>query len=1605
MLAYNQHWHFAKQHFRPWGESRFARFAKTGNNDDAINPDGQLEGPEGMEQTELLASLEQSNSAISKLTGRFRGRIETARPLVARSIVDAPFAFEQALQELENQEKGGTKHSEALQKLMRDARQYLLDADNGKDIALQKATLTEEIAQHLQDPTLAVAVSKALDERAETYDAAIKEIGDTPLSRIITLEKALYLDAKQERIDPNTLSEATVARLLQELQIDPSTEIAAKIVGYDERSQSDRESQRSLDALQRNLDEVRKPDGNFDASGSPTKEFKVRLIEKKIRAAKTLAIIEQKDFGTKTTIDNAHEVKEKLVQQVVEARRHLESTVQLRALELMQRWREYRVRLVARAGGEDTATIAQYLGESPMALDHRFMEIQSTLVRAARRGETIDGKEDAGNLKRIQDAGFTQDAATTLEKLDDLEWMISQDEQKMREGIGAMDSVEQKNATEWMKQNIARLESVNEQLHADPRKAQMLGRLMSKGSEVNPDIVMDWMEKIDMHVERGKRIAAGNANSEDLDHLREHLAPFQRNTLDVLLLSMTSSTVLRQSLRDRHLIEADTTKNSEEMREQALQSLKAIEERLFENGCGSAVKHPALKHDVCNVLLVREKLGELFQGTHQQLHVLTRMKGNASDAMLRQCRLTIAKLKKAADELDRLENEGARSRVRSIPANRIKEYKAAAGTESSLACYNRRDGVIYVNEYMITKAAAYGRQSVASLRNEAISHEKGHAIVDILMKRIGVLPAILVGLDKGLQQTIKGDAGKKTYAELLRSRATAWGVEQNRQAIFDHELKRIASQGMPKDPDQQRSLAVRETEDQLDELLKDELVNKYASWVHSGKPLVATSLFATQDITLFTLLDSKKIPPLQGVAFTKESLEEMPDPELVSSMTMADGRRNPFDDEEQTGNQGEANSLSAPLIGQKITEMQNKFLLLKEFVKNHSGVDGVGEFEAWVDQWNVHFEKNVKGPFYATSKVESERVPESQIYAQLQDMSSRFVEPAQKQMDKVIANEMEASQHASADAGIMGIIQSIEMISIMNVVHTMQQMGEDLTRMWKRRSERVESLIGSNLTGWIPDNNIWGLKYAGQLKHEFGRRSNNSELEEVKQWKEAYANVDSPALMEMVTKTRNKDEVRGIVELLIERGRLDMNDEGLWDTLINISGMPMPKSACKNNSVLRDKWLQRMVTVIWDDKEKFYEWRQANDSGIDSGKKKFTQVADQLSNLSGGMEGALERQLRMWVLAKKSGESVPDEVNPHLYEEILHYAMRNGKMTMEGKFFYLVQAARYGLLSIDRLQALAGQNGGVLNLFPFIDYFYKKNNTHPEIDAIGKRLEEGTADDERFKPGPNTTLWLHLEVLRNESARQRISKATSGSRAEGIDHEDIPTIMAQADYVTINRLTDIISGSREKLSPEAVRNSYTGFGTKFKILARLAELDREGKARFTEADALEAAKSIAAYVHMDNIFTRNGNNEPRRSTIDWAELEQGAPSIPSGLTVASYRTANNNFTKALVSKLNDQFDWGEMNTSLDDYIRDPGSRNNRADADQKKNFQATISFNRQIITLLKDKGNREILKDLLIKYAGEFREENYGDKISKDKLGSYLDTRRKHGTSALLTAA
>lgn len=499
-----------------------------------------------------------------------------------------------------------------------------------------------------------------------------------------------------------------------------------------------------------------------------------------------------------------------------------------------------------------------------------------------------------------------------------------------------------------------------------------------------------------------------------------------------------------------------------------------------------------------------------------------------------------------------------------------------------------------------------------------------------------------------------------------------------------------------------------------------------------------------------------------------------------------------------------------------------------------------------------------------------------------------FINRVQKLKDDIGAitkaiNTWDAEQRDLRDAPQKptfwhALTSSIEFMSINDFVSIAKAIGEDIKRKHHRREQGRIGRVGISLTEWI--GNTWGLKeipYINTLSAEFLRREKSAEQEEVENWKKSLEELDSYELLAILHHPSNPDHMKAILLLLSERGRMDWSDTEFWKALNNFSYYKMPIPECQRDENLRDDWLRKLMSDVFD-KDFFRNIRTKNGAGIRSGMETFSGEVDRLSNMDEGMENELAKQLKIYVHAKHHHEEhIPDDVQPHLYEAIIIYAMKNGKMSMEDKFFYLVQGIAEGIIPRDRLAVMAGEGGeGLLNIFPFIDYFYKRNNTIFEIRALARRLREDDnwEHDDYYKPGPKTTRWLELEVAREESVQKRLSKGMI-KRGQEADHDDMHFFIPRLDAKTVDQLTLPAGGARPQLSDQAWMNAYTGFNSYFKSFGMVAQLENEGLGKFTSTDTQDIIRSIATFVRMDGIMTQRsafGDSDARRMTLPWGKL-------------------------------------------------------------------------------------------------------------------------------------
>ncbi|MSR87441.1 hypothetical protein EXS70_04725 [Candidatus Peribacteria bacterium] len=841
-----------------------------------------------------------------------------------------------------------------------------------------------------------------------------------------------------------------------------------------------------------------------------------------------------------------------------------------------------------------------------------------------------------------------------------------------------------------------------------------------------------------------------------------------------------------------------------------------------------------------------------------------------SEALRRERRnidIELQKLEECYEELKKIREAGVK------PLDNLEEYKKkcddAGGT--SIACYQPRDRRMYANGTLLQTMTPDALQK--KLR-EIEQHEFNHAIKHILETTIfpNLLFDELTWLFPETSEKPGGDDSERSeFENLLFAVEKEWHIEERWKA--SGMLESLGGKDSPSAKKERLRMVL------------DELGEEYRSW-QSGKKSPRSDA-------------EKKLHELYA-----KKRSEVPYSRLALHMTADEQAQTDGHDEAAARTGGVPGAATAsPEQGEtadpatQFRELQKKIREIEAFGMEHSEyggeihdiLDGNGKLR----QRMSDLQQLIDHP----AGLPPDRIANDLgiIAAEVDDIHDHMKDARDKLLDPTYAQPTIPSTFWSR----------LHFLSLSDIAKICKDLKEDWLAESARAQERKTSEVEEALTSAIPDDLPfpWG-KYTSRLKHYARRRKTSTEQEASKKWEDALQLRDPHELLGMLGRSPTKDQLKAIITLLCHKGQMDWNDPNFIQAIETESGYKIPAEAMKKD-VDRDKWLRKILTAIWPDEKEFYDHsRVENDSAFDSAKGKYTSLADDISNIKGELARQLKDMLTIW---KESGGHPPIEISPHKYEEIIHFAMRDGKMTMQEKFYYLVRGAASGLLPPQRVRALAGEKAGLLNKFPFIDYFSSNDNTLPQLQ---KRAEELTERDwngnDTFKPGAKTTMWLHRVVAQDEGVRTRVLKGAD-KIAENMDHEDIPFFIT-ALGVNVNVLASTISGHRQKVSKLGWKNAYCGYSSKFKIFGMIAKLERDGKpgAHIKNEDIQALAQNLGGYIFMDNALTRSvcdnfaDTGRPKLAEAEYNGLE--APSATPGKNTRAYQTRLNGFVRGVLSK-------------------------------------------------------------------------------------------------------
>ncbi|MDH3324375.1 MAG: hypothetical protein OEL89_01940, partial [Candidatus Peregrinibacteria bacterium] len=354
--------------------------------------------------------------------------------------------------------------------------------------------------------------------------------------------------------------------------------------------------------------------------------------------------------------------------------------------------------------------------------------------------------------------------------------------------------------------------------------------------------------------------------------------------------------------------------------------------------------------------------------------------------------------------------------------------------------------------------------------------------------------------------------------------------------------------------------------------------------------------------------------------------------------------------------------------------------------------------------------------------------------------------------------------------------------SLLSIYQTITQFFEARDKKLKRSTDKMVGQLGVGLFG-----------RKSNTGKEFWRLLNNSESERVNEFKEGYADDTDAQIRESLSSSKDQDEVRAILDLLNERGVLHWDDPVLLGALNRIQSTyyfdvdkdSKPDSIEQLKSKIRDA-----CAGVWS-QEVFRQWDNSKDDNLskkmEGWHSEFTASQDR--------RGLLRGMLRDWKMGVNLGN-----IDPTRYEAYISFAIKDGKMTIEDKFYYLIMgvttknSSGKSLLSMEAFSRFS--DGGYFSLMPQMDFFapderswkkdgkvYTDEKKATEAGAVARgwnysdfecwTREIKTAN---FEPGDAVRKFIHRTVERSANVKDRFIK--TASKQKEMDHDDAPSRFA-----------------------------------------------------------------------------------------------------------------------------------------------------------------------------------------------------------------------------------
>jgi hypothetical protein len=486
-------------------------------------------------------------------------------------------------------------------------------------------------------------------------------------------------------------------------------------------------------------------------------------------------------------------------------------------------------------------------------------------------------------------------------------------------------------------------------------------------------------------------------------------------------------------------------------------------------------------------------------------------------------------------------------------------------------------------------------------------------------------------------------------------------------------------------------------------------------------------------------------------------------------------------------------------------------------------------------------------------------------------------------------------------------------VSLYSIYHMIKQNIEIVDTRNKRKQDRIAYNLGQKVFG----NTVWGK--------EFRRMSEESEEQRVKEWETNYNELAPWAVAKNLYKTKDMDEAKACINLLLPQGFIHWNDPELWRTLMRLQStytFSIPEDLALEPELIKDK-MRDACSLIWSEKT-FDDWNAQVDEGWDKEKsrwnKDYTDLASRSIEGGDARNHVLAEMLRKW----KNGET--EDVYPGKFYSFLFLAFDQGELNGfpgDPRFYYLIKG-----VTTKNPQGQALLPPSIFNRFndqlkskvPHFDFFVDKTSwkkdgrvvpkdtpgahegpwTYEDMMAWGDMLGDagGTFNAKKHDGTARTDEFFHQVINQSSDAIARVHRYFHQA-SQNLDRDDFA--MAGMTW-NLAEVDQALSG-RSEGTEQKDRDAWRTFLDEFdRFMVHQNSLLAKGDAEYGMSNPnwvsmrnkilTDVAERLRAHFAVTQILSGNMRTKAQEATI-FDETEWDASETKGGYSPSAAKSKQN----------------------------------------------------------------------------------------------------------------